>query len=503
MAKEVVSSVRTLSRRGLNVVCTIHQPSHEVFLSFDELCLLFQGRLVYHGAPPHACPFFCTAGLVDKARLSTAANPADLLLGALTGRNPDDAPHVAENWQKATRGELSGFFEERPPHEHVGSWHNEGRVQRVESTGTQSGVACTDSTTQYNANLLQGFVQSKSGGASTLLWLNNVRRLLSSSDEMGHAKYPISRWQQFKILLRRACTDHYASKMRIQLRVAIGLGLLYGLVFLNLENTQEQYDMRLSALFMSVIYNGMMCVSQASILVPLEKRVLLREYQNGAYAVLPYFAATISTRILFQALASSVWAVPFYLMAGLRPGPAHFLTLLVTVCLLAYIALVYGFMIGTIAHSPQKAQQLLVPSIMPLIIFCGFLIQRDGVRPYFLELWYLSFFRYAFTILVVNEFSDGQFDPCKTSANHFCPLNAYSKHNANSDPRQSNVTSGIPCDLLPDIAVRVDRKYVITKMMQFRTDAIPLYFYVLLVYAACISFAGYHLLKFQARRRYG
>lgn len=478
MAQEVIASVHALSRRGLNVVCTIHQPSKAVFESFDELCLLFYGRVVYHGSPEHAVDFFRAASIVGD--VSPISNPADVLLGALVTRTAEDAPTLSEAWSKATRREVSGFFDSSrqkdDDSQQEASWHNENRAQNEQKFSNghhhhHHKLATSASSRRAIRDLTEGFVDGASPSSAA-----------EDPTLPKSVTYPISKFRQFLILFRRACYDHVASKLRIQLRVAGGLGLLYGLVFYKLENTQDQYDMRLSALFMSVIYNGMMCVSQASILVPLEKRVLLREYQNGAYAVFPYFAATIATRILFQAMASTVWAIPFYFMAGLRRE--GFAILLATVILLAYIALVFGFMIGTVSQSAQKAQQLLVPSIMPLIIFCGFLLQWDGVRSYFLPLWYASFFRYAFTILVVNEFDSGEFDACATSENHFCPLNSYG-------------------GTLTEDGIKVDRKYVVSKILKFRSDAIPLYYYVLLIYALGISAAGYYLIRRQARRRYG
>mmetsp|Transcript_21042 Transcript_21042/g.67805 ORF Transcript_21042/g.67805 Transcript_21042/m.67805 type:complete len:252 (+) Transcript_21042:1291-2046(+) len=251
--------------------------------------------------------------------------------------------------------------------------------------------------------------------------------------------------------------------------------------------------MRLSALFMAVIYNGMMCVSQTSILVPLEKRVLLREYQNGYYAVFPFFASAILVRFTFQALATTCWAIPFYFMAGLDPSLVRFATLLCAVYLLALIGLVYGFTIGTVAKSPQKAQQLLIPCIMPLIIFCGFLLQYDGVQIYFRPIWFASFFRYAFTILVVNEFKRGNFDNCDLTKD-FCPLAAY------EGSRDDSSLGGLGGIVGTSV---VKRKFVITEILDFDQDAIPKYFYILIIYAACLATTAYYILRHQARRRYG
>ncbi|KAH8067754.1 ATPase [Aureococcus anophagefferens] len=48
-AARVVASLRGLCDAGTTVVCVIHQPSGKVFDAFDDLTLLSEGELMYHG----------------------------------------------------------------------------------------------------------------------------------------------------------------------------------------------------------------------------------------------------------------------------------------------------------------------------------------------------------------------------------------------------------------------------------------------------------------------
>ncbi len=58
MAYSIVECMKNLAQQGKTIICTIHQPSSEIFEMFDRLCLLAEGRLAYIGDLPKAVGFF-------------------------------------------------------------------------------------------------------------------------------------------------------------------------------------------------------------------------------------------------------------------------------------------------------------------------------------------------------------------------------------------------------------------------------------------------------------
>jgi ABC-type multidrug transport system ATPase subunit len=58
MALSVVECMKKLASQGRTIVCTIHQPSSEIFDMFDKLCLLAEGRLAFIGSLKSAYDFF-------------------------------------------------------------------------------------------------------------------------------------------------------------------------------------------------------------------------------------------------------------------------------------------------------------------------------------------------------------------------------------------------------------------------------------------------------------
>lgn len=58
MAISIVDTMRKLADQGKTIICTIHQPSSEIFEMFDTLYLMAEGRLAYTGDLKKCLLFF-------------------------------------------------------------------------------------------------------------------------------------------------------------------------------------------------------------------------------------------------------------------------------------------------------------------------------------------------------------------------------------------------------------------------------------------------------------
>jgi ATP-binding cassette, subfamily G (WHITE), eye pigment precursor transporter len=79
MAVSVVESMKNLSRQGKTIVCTIHQPSSEIFDLFDQLCLVAEGRIAFMGDLKDAIKFFDSQGYKCPSNF----NPSDFYIKTL------------------------------------------------------------------------------------------------------------------------------------------------------------------------------------------------------------------------------------------------------------------------------------------------------------------------------------------------------------------------------------------------------------------------------------
>lgn len=58
MAQTVVTVLKSMAMKGKTIICTIHQPSSEVYSMFDKILLMAEGRVAFLGKPIDAYNFF-------------------------------------------------------------------------------------------------------------------------------------------------------------------------------------------------------------------------------------------------------------------------------------------------------------------------------------------------------------------------------------------------------------------------------------------------------------
>lgn len=78
-AQQLVQTLYDLAKKGTTILCTIHQPSSQLFDMFNNVLLLADGRVAFTGSPQNALNFFAENGY----HCPEAYNPADFLIGVL------------------------------------------------------------------------------------------------------------------------------------------------------------------------------------------------------------------------------------------------------------------------------------------------------------------------------------------------------------------------------------------------------------------------------------
>lgn len=57
-AQQLIKIMLCLTKKGTTIMCTIHQPSSQIFDMFHSVLLLTEGRICFNGRPSEAISFF-------------------------------------------------------------------------------------------------------------------------------------------------------------------------------------------------------------------------------------------------------------------------------------------------------------------------------------------------------------------------------------------------------------------------------------------------------------
>jgi len=85
-ALSCIKLLKSVASKGATVLCTIHQPSSEVFDLFDMVMLLKDGKIMYQGPTGGVVDFFTERGYAPPAH----HNPADFMMTVATREPMDD-----------------------------------------------------------------------------------------------------------------------------------------------------------------------------------------------------------------------------------------------------------------------------------------------------------------------------------------------------------------------------------------------------------------------------
>jgi len=383
IAEDVVKLLRAIARGGRTVVCTIHQPSFQVFALFDRLIMLDKGMVAFDGPVNRVSDYLSALG----SPCPEFVNPADHLMHLLSQPNPDS--------QCSSFGEL---------------FSKQKKFAAVAEEKSKLDMIKCDSYVESTSKVAGGKKQKES-------------------------EYPITEFSQFFTLFRRECYSMIKDKK--QLRVRVGqltiIGLIVGSIFFQLGNAQSDVQVKLSVEFLILLFLGMSSIMGTAIAMPIGKAVMRREYGNGYYGMLPYFFSKLLVLLLFQIIYALYFGTFLYFMVGFYLSASAFFLFILTVVIVSCLAGTFGFVAGIIFPTIQATTAITPMLVLPLSIFAGLFITYDDIPVYWIWLYYISFFQYALQNMVILEFRDSTFDPCYTSLGEICPYGPCNPVNA-SDP---------------------------------------------------------------------
>ena len=369
-ALNVMTTLKHLARdKGRTVVSSVHQPRSSIYALVDQLVLLSGGRLMYAGDGGSRCSaHFASLG----APVPQDFNPADHFLDAISVdfRSPE--------LEATTRARVEALYQGFA-------------ATRDAKTTDELGAVATGLRTFGN--------RKRDGG------------------ERARSQF----WVPFKLLLFRTWREQTRDVTTLTIKYAMNtfFCLLFGVVYLRMPRDQISIQDRTGILFFQAMNQAFGSAIGISKIIPQQLKVVSRERAARMYTPLPYFLSTFLVTLPLELAPGIIYGTVLYFMTALREGFSHYLVYIGVMLLENFAGIGLGMCLSASFTSVEMAPQLAPAFVILFLMFSGFFLNENNVPVFLIWLRELSFIRYAFQALCVNEFAGAEFT-CDPSATATC-----------------------------------------------------------------------------------
>ncbi|XP_019166107.1 PREDICTED: pleiotropic drug resistance protein 1-like [Ipomoea nil] len=352
----VMRTVRNTVDTGRTVVCTIHQPSIDIFEAFDELFLMKRGGQEIYVGPLgrnscHLIKYF--ESIEGVAKIKDGYNPATWMLEVTTsaqemllGVDFTDAYKNSDLYRR-NKALISELSTPRP-----GSKDLYFRTQYSQSFLSQC-MAC--------------------------LW-----------------KQHWSYWRN---------TSYTAVRFIFTSFIALAFGTMFWDLGTKVDRKQDVFN-AMGSMYAAVLFLGVQNSSSVQPVVAVERTVFYREKAAGMYSALPYAFAQALIEIPYILLQSAVYGVIVYAMIGFEWTVAKFFFYFFVMFFSLLYFTFYGMM--SVAVTPNQNVASIVAAFFYGIwnLFSGFIIPRPSMPVWWR--WYFWACPVSWTLygLVASQFGD-------------------------------------------------------------------------------------------------
>ncbi|GMS83657.1 hypothetical protein PENTCL1PPCAC_5832, partial [Pristionchus entomophagus] len=357
MASQVVSALKEMASTGKTIITVIHQPSSEVFNMFDTVCFMASGKAAYHGPIKGVCPFFASLGRPELL-VPESYNPADHAITQIS-MNPETKDvdteritHIRETFEKSELGKqlmiaADPLKETTPPLE-----------SDAKSPKKKSRYA-TGSPCQLRVLVMRSFLTTLRD--PVVLRVRFIQIVLTA------------------IIISIVSFDtpiHGETVMNLE-------GVLYNVA----------RDMNFLFLFPSVNF------------ITAELPLFFREHKARIYSVESYYMAKSLAELPQYTILPFLYSLVVYWATGLVRNFGKFMIFSAISILQVWVATSIAYAGACIFGEEGLAVSYIPLYILPMLIFGGFYIKFDSIPVYFRWLARLSWFRYGFESLNINQWT--------------------------------------------------------------------------------------------------
>nr|DAD28487.1 TPA_asm: hypothetical protein HUJ06_029955 [Nelumbo nucifera] len=352
----VMRTVRNTVDTGRTVVCTIHQPSIDIFEAFDELLLMKRGGQVIYGGKlgKHSqimIKYF--QGIHGVPRIPDGYNPATWMLEITT---PAAEQKIGQDFANIYR--------------------NSDQYREVEALIEHLSIPPT--------------------GSEPL-------KFSSTYSQDSITQFQICFWKQLLIYWR---SSQYNI---VRLFFTTMCALIFGSVFWNIgsrRGTTQDLFMVMGALYASCLFLGVNNASSVQPVISIERTVFYREKAAGMYSPLPYAAAQGLVELPYIAMQTILFGVITYFMVNFERTIGKLLLYLLFMFLTFTYFTFYGMMAVGLTPSQQFAAVVSSAFYSLWNLLSGFLIPKPNIPGWWIWFHYICPVAWTLRGIISSQLGD-------------------------------------------------------------------------------------------------
>ncbi|KAI3454014.1 hypothetical protein Pfo_010677 [Paulownia fortunei] len=354
----VMRTVRNTVNTGRTVVCTIHQPSIDIFEAFDELFLMKRGGQEIYVGPlgrhsSHLIKYF--EGIEGVAKIKDGYNPATWML------------EVTTSAQELTLG--VDFAD----HYRNSELYTRNKALIKELSVPRPGTKDLFFPTQYSQSFLIQCI--------ACLW-----------------KQHWSYWRN----------PPYTA---VRFLFTTFIALIFGTMFWDLGskwNTQQDLFNAMGSMYAAINFLGFQYSSTVQPVVDIERTVFYRERAAGMYSALPYAFSQFLIEIPYVFIQSIVYGLIVYSMMGFDWNAEKFFWFIYFLFFSLLYFVLYGMM--TVAVTPNHNVATIISSFFYAIwnLFSGFIVPRPRIPVWWRWYYWVTPVAYTLYGFIVSQFGEIQ-----------------------------------------------------------------------------------------------
>jgi ATP-binding cassette, subfamily G (WHITE), member 2, PDR len=412
-AFEVMQAFHSLTDLGLSVLCSIVQPSPELFRLFDKVIVMCRRSIIYFGPRDQLQPYFEEQGYV-RPKGKTLSDWVEGISGDPRLYRTDNDPETDDI--KMRHYALLVHYRDSENYKAVGDflWDQADKDVATHYKHMHEAAAAASS------------LDSKADDPVPVPVPVPAVELAGEVEPLD--KFSTTWWEQFTLCLDRQVKVQYRNSAIIGARVgqAIFFALLFGTVWYDLGNTNADAFTRLS-LYLLFIVNP--CFGYIMIIPVLfeQKNVYREQVANRYFRPSAFVLAMLVSEIPIGLLEAVIQLAIAYPMTGLRGSmfsDQYFIMALIIVFAVKMTCWCQLSAIAAISKAESVAAALAPMVLVMQMLFCGFMQPRDEILPALRVFYYLSMFTYPYRFLAMGELQGLQFKcaPSEFIAGSICPI---------------------------------------------------------------------------------